>query len=86
MKIKLSELRSVLEDLDEYVTVLSDEELLNSTLHKDLGLDNPAAFCKITEGLKKYGHSIPLKETIFYFREQYKSLTVETFIDRLNRT
>ncbi|MBR3662389.1 MAG: hypothetical protein IKN67_03825 [Alphaproteobacteria bacterium] len=85
MKITLSELRSVLEEKEEYVKLLSDYELLHSTLHHDLGLDNPAAFCNITQGLKKYGHSLPLNEIIFFYRETYKSLTVEEFMEKLNR-
>ena len=84
-KITLAKLRLVMEGLEEYVKVLSDEELLDSTLHDDLGLNSLAAFSQIAQGLGLNPNHYPIKETMMFFKKEYQNWTVKEYLDELNR-
>ena len=84
-KITLAKLRLVMEKWEEYVKVLSDEELLHSTLHHDLGLNSLAAFSQIAQGLGLNPNHYPFKETMCFFKDEYKQMTVEEYLNELNR-
>lgn len=83
--ITLAKLRLVMEKWEEYVKVLSDEELLHSTLHHDLGLNSLAAFSQIAQGLGLNPNHYSIKDTMMFFKKEYQNWTVEEYLNELNR-
>lgn len=84
-KITLAKLRFVMEKWEDYVKVLSDDELLHSTLHRDLGLDSLAAFSQIAQGLGLNPNRYSIKDTMMFFKKDYQNWTVEEYLSELNR-
>ena len=89
-KITLPDLRQVLEKREEFVKILSDKELLSSTLHKDLGLDSQKDFIILSKGLDitkglKPGRPFPLHKIINFYSKEYEKLTVKEYMDEVNK-
>lgn len=88
MKITLDELRPILELMEGHIAVLSDDELLRSSLHRDLGLDTLYDFNMLAGAIvmvlhiKKYP---PAKEMLKFVEPEYDELTVQEYLDELNR-